>query len=575
MRLKFVIGLLLLFAVAGQAARPQEAEKPLNMNQVMELVKAGMDSAELAGKVKQLGIDFDLTDDYLQALRQAGAQEVLINALRAARPKPLTRDQVLELVAGHVPSQRAAALVEQHSIDFSPDEEYLETLRVAGAEEVLLAALRKAGAAVKAELVVMTSPDAEVFLDGESQGRADAQGEFASKTKPGARALKVSLQGKKDFAQSVTRAAQQANKVDAPLADLAPPPAANLPLPSTENTVQPSKPSLRIYGGTGTGGLTGKCTGPDGAPLAGYWLQIERDEGKWVSKVRTNRTGEYTYLSLAPGQYKVTLLNPNGMPMYVVQQRVGIGYPAEVDFDMGKVREAAKQAPGAANPVYPPPAAEEKPAAGLKQLFDEGLSLYSQKRYIEAAGMFEQALPLARDKNIPIVLSRLADAWTKAAGIETNPDTQRQDQAKALNYYQRVLQVQPDDAALHNNTGNLYANMGRSADAAAEFTRAAELDPNHASRYYYNLGAIMTNQGDNDGAATVLKKATDLDPTNAAAWYWYGMALMSKTQIKRDGTVVAVPGTVEAFQTYLTLAPNGPFAAQAQASLNKLKGKRP
>jgi formylglycine-generating enzyme required for sulfatase activity len=224
MKLKFLPALFLLLAVSGQPARPQEAAKPLSKNQVMELVKAGMDSVELADKVKQLGIDFDLTDDYLQALRKAGAQEVLIQALRAARPTPLTRDQVLELVAGHVPSQRAAALVRQRGIDFSPDEEYLRTLRVAGAEEVLLAALREAGALVMAELLVETSPYAEVFLDGKSQGRGNFEGHLTVHATPGVHELKVSLPGKKDFSRTVTVIAKQITFAQAPLEDLAPSP---------------------------------------------------------------------------------------------------------------------------------------------------------------------------------------------------------------------------------------------------------------------------------------------------------------------------------------------------------------
>ena len=70
--------------------------------------------------------------------------------------------------------------------------------------------------------------------------------------------------------------------------------------------------------------------------------------------------------------------------------------------------------------------------------------------------------------------------------------------------------------------------MGKPTDAAAEFKKAADLDPTHASGYYYNLGAIMVNKGQMDEAAAALKKATDIDPTNANAWYWYGMALMGK-----------------------------------------------
>jgi len=62
MRFSFLV-LLLILAIPGATARPQESSKPLTMNQVMDLVKAGMDSGELAQKVKHIGIDFDLTED--------------------------------------------------------------------------------------------------------------------------------------------------------------------------------------------------------------------------------------------------------------------------------------------------------------------------------------------------------------------------------------------------------------------------------------------------------------------------------------------------------------------------------
>ena len=95
-----------------------------------------------------------------------------------------------------------------------------------------------------------------------------------------------------------------------------------------------------------TGGLTGKCTGQGGAPLAGYTLQIERVEIKWSSKVKTNKKGEYTYIGLAPGQYKVTLLGPDGKPMYYIEKRVGIGDPTEVNFDMGQAMRGSQENAG-------------------------------------------------------------------------------------------------------------------------------------------------------------------------------------------------------------------------------------
>ncbi len=119
----------------------------------MSLVAAGMDNGELASRIQDHGIDFDVTDDYVQGLRKAGAQEVVIKALHAARPASLSKEMVLKLVAAGVAAQRAVALVKQRGIDFLPDEKYLETLRVAGAAESLIAAIRAAG-----EMVVAPQP---------------------------------------------------------------------------------------------------------------------------------------------------------------------------------------------------------------------------------------------------------------------------------------------------------------------------------------------------------------------------------------------------------------------------------
>jgi hypothetical protein len=220
MRFRFRVLLILTLAAAGASARPQQSPKPLTMSQVADLTKAGMDSGELAQKVKQMGIDFDVTDDYLQSLRKAGAQDVLINALREARPQPLTQDQVLKLVAAHVPSQRAIALVEQRGIDFVPEQSYLETLRVAGAEDGLLNELRTAGEAVNAQIEINTSPHAEVYLDGQLAGTAGDNGQLGLKLKPGAHSLRVTLAGKKDYLQTLSLTGGHNDTIDAGLVDI-------------------------------------------------------------------------------------------------------------------------------------------------------------------------------------------------------------------------------------------------------------------------------------------------------------------------------------------------------------------
>ena len=327
-----------------------------------------------------------------------------------------------------------------------------------------------------------------------------------------------------------------------------------------------------------TGGIEGKCTGEDGKPLAGYTIKVERQEMNWVSHTKTNKKGEYVYIGLTPAEYKITLLSPSGALVFHITQKIGMGGPDTVDFDMAKEKaNSAKQQ--MANPDTAKKIEEQtkdqKAFVGLKATFDQATLLYNQRHFAEAAAMFEQALTLAKEKNVPVVLARMADAYGAAAKQDQTPDARKQDQQKAIETYQKALALSPNEATLHNNLGSVYAEMGKVDDAKAEFQKAADANPSGASGYYYNLGVVMVNQGKMDDAGVALKKATELDPNNASAFYWYGMALLGKAETKPDGSVIPVPGTVEAFQTYLKLQPNGQWAQAAQASIDQLKSTVP
>jgi len=327
-----------------------------------------------------------------------------------------------------------------------------------------------------------------------------------------------------------------------------------------------------------TGGLTGKCTGEDGQPLVGYTILLERQEMKWSYRQKTDKKGEYVHIGLQPGTYKVTLLNPAGGQVFHITQHIGLGDPTVVNFDMAKEKaEAYKQQ--MANPETAKKVEEQqkeqKQLTGLKATDDQASALFNQGRFAEAAAMYEQVLPLAKDKNLIVVLGQLGQAYGKAAGQEQNRDARMQDQQKAIDYFQKAIQLDPNNALYHGNLGSVYADMGKAAEAQAELQKAADINPAGASTFYYNLGVVMVNQNKMDEAAVVLKKASELDPTNANAFYWYGMALFGKAEYKADGTIVPVPGTLEAFQQYLKLQPNGQWAQAAQSSIDTLKATVP
>lgn len=319
-----------------------------------------------------------------------------------------------------------------------------------------------------------------------------------------------------------------------------------------------------------TGGATGKVILQDGSPCQKCIILIERQDIKGTYKTKTNKKGEYIYIGLAIGDYKVVLESPSGKQLFYIMKHISLGDPTVIDFDMPKEMANAQQerkAEEKANPELAKKAEEQekeqKEFKGLKQFFDQGNIYYNQKQYKQAAEMFEKALPLAKEKNLPIVLSRLADTYAKA---------KENDQAIAT--YEKALAANPaDPASLHNNMGSVYATMGKYPEAQAEFEKAAQLNPTKAGTYYFNIGVIMYNAGKMDEALAAFKKVISVDPSNAEAYFLEGQALMGKATYTKTGKVKAPDGTIEAYQQYLKLDPNGPNAPTAKAMIATLQGK--
>jgi tetratricopeptide (TPR) repeat protein len=115
------------------------------------MVRDGFGDESGAKLIEQRGIDFAPSEDFYQTLKAAGASEVFLNALRAAKPpepvsakKPLNQVQVFALLAGGVSSHRVTMLVQERGIDFEPTDDYLQEVRLARGEDELISALKSA-----------------------------------------------------------------------------------------------------------------------------------------------------------------------------------------------------------------------------------------------------------------------------------------------------------------------------------------------------------------------------------------------------------------------------------------------
>ncbi len=117
--LQRITPLLILFAtsVAFPQAAPRIAEKapkPLGQDQVLKLVQNYVPSARLAHFVKRRGIDFAPTEEFLRALRKAGAKKLLLKALREAKPAKQQLTETVELQAAEANTATEGDPIQQH-----------------------------------------------------------------------------------------------------------------------------------------------------------------------------------------------------------------------------------------------------------------------------------------------------------------------------------------------------------------------------------------------------------------------------------------------------------------------------
>lgn len=334
-----------------------------------------------------------------------------------------------------------------------------------------------------------------------------------------------------------------------------------------------------------TSSLEGDVKDEHGGPLVGAWIKIERKDIKGHYQVKTNKKGHYFHAGLPLGVYRVSL-EVDGKEMdFVDNVHTKFGDSTDVNFNMADVK-ARQNAAAAGAPITQEQARQMTPEQrrqieetmkkrqeqlsknkALNDAFNAGMAAKSAKNWDAAIQSFEKGAEI--DPKQHVIWANLAESQVEASAAKPGAEGQAL-MAKAMENYQKAIELKPDDAAYHNNYGLALARAGKYPEAQAELAKAAQLDAPNAGRYFFNLGAILVNTGHSDEAYEAFKKAVAADPNYADAHYQIGLYLLSKAQIGADGKVTPQPGTVEEFQKYLELKPDGPYAASAKGSIQAL-----
>jgi superkiller protein 3 len=94
---------------------------------------------------------------------------------------------------------------------------------------------------------------------------------------------------------------------------------------------------------------------------------------------------------------------------------------------------------------------------------------------------------------------------------------------KAISFYLRVIEIDPDYATAYYNLGLVYGNQGNNTKAIELYEKAIELKPDYA-KAYNNLGLAYKNQGNLTKAIESYEKSIEIDPDYAEAYYNLGIA---------------------------------------------------
>ena len=96
---------------------------------------------------------------------------------------------------------------------------------------------------------------------------------------------------------------------------------------------------------------------------------------------------------------------------------------------------------------------------------------------------------------------------------------------KAISYYQKTIELRPNDAHTFNNMGNAYKEVGEFDRAIECYDSAISLKPDYASAHY-NLGIVYQKMDDYSTALESYKMAARLAHTGVQKWlkdgghYW-------------------------------------------------------
>jgi Flp pilus assembly protein TadD len=144
-------------------------------------------------------------------------------------------------------------------------------------------------------------------------------------------------------------------------------------------------------------------------------------------------------------------------------------------------------------------------ASEVLNLFNSGVTFYNQKEFSKAIQAYQKVIELN---------PRYVEAYNNLGIVyQTIGDVNR-----AFGAYQKATEINPGYQKGYNNLGILLLLEGRYEEALEAFRKALAINPNNIESYI-NLGTLFKKKGQWDEAIESYQKALEIDPLHRETHY--------------------------------------------------------
>jgi tetratricopeptide (TPR) repeat protein len=323
-----------------------------------------------------------------------------------------------------------------------------------------------------------------------------------------------------------------------------------------------------------SGKVHGHAQDPLGVAIAGAQVQVSADGGQTAKYTfTTDANGDYKGDDVAAGTYVLTLVNSDKK---VIDQfrdvKITAGADTQQDFDLSRPDYIAKMTPEQKKEYEAVKAKNAEVTKENAQIKNLNADLTKARADNQAKNYADADALMTRDTTAKPDEALLWVELGKAQYGEKKLDDAVTSLKKAIELDAALKKPRPDvEASANDSLGEILAAQGKIADSQAAYEAAVKLDPKNAAMYYGNEAIMMDRAGNIDATVAAADKAIAADPSKPIPYYLKGKALINKATVDpKTQKIVAPPGCAEAYQKYLELDPNGPFAADAKSILAEM-----